>query len=76
MDILPALAAALVQEFDVGQANLAVEDATSLRLLVELVDRLETIEAIREGMRQIEEDQGMSLEEFKEAVHKKYGIPL
>ncbi len=59
-----------------GKAHLAVEDATSLRLLVELVDRLETIEAIREGIRQIDEGQGMSLEEFKEAVHKKYGIPL
>jgi hypothetical protein len=42
--------------------------------VVILVDRLETIEAIREGMKQIDEGQGMSLEEFKNAVHKKHGI--
>jgi hypothetical protein len=59
-----------------GKAELLVEDATSVLKLLDLVDRLETIEAIREGMRQIEEGQGVSLEEFKNAVHMKHGIPL
>ena len=61
------------QLLEVGESRLRAHHA---RHYANLVDRLETIEAIREGIRQIDEGQGMSLEEFKEAVHKKYGIPL
>ena len=59
-----------------GNAELVVEDAGSLQKLLELVDRLETIEAIREGMKDLEEGRGLTLEEFKEQVRKKHGIPL
>jgi hypothetical protein len=59
-----------------GTAELVVEDDGSLQKLLELVDRLETIESVRKGMRDLEEGRGLSLEEFKEQVRKKHGIPL
>jgi PHD/YefM family antitoxin component YafN of YafNO toxin-antitoxin module len=59
-----------------GKAELVVEDVGSLQKLLELVDRLETIESIREGMKDIEEGRMLNLEEFKDQVRKKHGIPL
>ena len=59
-----------------GKAELVVQDAGSYQKLLELVDRLETIEAVREGMKEIEEGKGISLEEAKEQARAKHGISL
>jgi hypothetical protein len=58
-----------------GQAPLHVQDATSYQKLLELVDRLECIEALREGLKEVEEGKCLSLEQAKEALAKKHGIP-
>jgi hypothetical protein len=44
-------------------------------MLWELVDRLETIEAVREGLQQMERGEGRPAEEFFEEMRQKYGIP-
>ncbi|HLN31398.1 MAG TPA: type II toxin-antitoxin system Phd/YefM family antitoxin [Gemmataceae bacterium] len=57
-----------------GKAELVVQDAKSYQKLLELVDRFETIEAIREAMKDIEEGRSRGLEDFKQEVRKKYGL--
>ena len=57
-----------------GKAELVVQDAGSYQKLLELVDRLETIEAVREGMKEFEQGEGISLEEAKEQARVKHGI--
>jgi hypothetical protein len=59
-----------------GQIELVVQDATSYQVLLELVDRLDTIEAIREGIKEIDEGKGISLEEAMDQIRRKYGISL
>ena len=59
-----------------GKLELPVQDETSYEQLLDLIDRLETIAAIRQGMKEIEAGQGVSLEEFKDQVRQKHGIPL
>jgi hypothetical protein len=58
-----------------GKAHLVVEDMTSLRLLVKLVDRLDTIEAIREGIASIDRGEGRPAEEVFEEIRQKYNVP-
>ena len=55
-----------------GKAELVVDDATSYQMLLDLVERLETIAAIRTSMRQIDEGQGVSLEQAKDEVRQRY----
>jgi hypothetical protein len=58
-----------------GQMEITVEDEGSFCLLVELVDRLETIEAIRCGMEEIETGRRLPAEEVFDELRKKYNIP-
>jgi len=51
-----------------GEVKLVVQDATSYQMLLELVDRLDTIEAIREGIASIERDEGRPAEEVFEEI--------
>jgi hypothetical protein len=54
-----------------GKAELVVEDATSVRKLLELVDRLETIEGIRAGSEEMKAGKGRPAEElFEELSHR------
>ena len=59
-----------------GKAELVVQDAASYQKLLELVDRLEAIEAVREGLRELEEGKGLSLEEAMQSVRERHGISL
>jgi prevent-host-death family protein len=59
-----------------GKAELVVQDAQSYEKLLELVDRLEAIEAIREGLQDEAEGRVVSLEEAMELVRKKHGLSL
>jgi hypothetical protein len=55
-----------------GKSSLVVEDATSLRLLVALVDRLETIKGIRAGLGEMKAGKGRPAEELFEELEQKY----
>jgi PHD/YefM family antitoxin component YafN of YafNO toxin-antitoxin module len=59
-----------------GKAELIVQDAKSYQKLLELVDRLEAIEAIREGLRDEAEGRVVTLEEAMQMVRDKHGMPL
>jgi PHD/YefM family antitoxin component YafN of YafNO toxin-antitoxin module len=53
---------------------LVIEDARAYQMLWELVDRIETIAAVREGLEQIEQGRTMLLEELDERLRRKDGI--
>jgi hypothetical protein len=53
---------------------LVVKDERACRLLWELVDRIETIEAVREGLEQVRQGRTTPLEELDRTLRKKHGI--
>jgi predicted transcriptional regulator len=53
---------------------LVIEDARAYQMLWELVDRIETIAAVREGLEQIEQGRSISLEELDQRLRRKHGI--
>jgi prevent-host-death family protein len=59
-----------------GKAELVIQDAQSYEKLLELVDRLEAIEAIREGLRDEAEGHVVSLDDAMEQVRKRHGLSL
>lgn len=58
-----------------GKAELVVQDAESYQKLLELVDRLETIAAIREGLEDMKNGRTRPAEEVFEEIRRKHGIP-
>jgi hypothetical protein len=54
---------------------LTIEGERSYQMLWELIDRIETIEAVREGLRQMERGEGRPLEEVIEDMRKKHRLP-
>jgi predicted transcriptional regulator len=54
---------------------LVIADARAYQMLWELVDRIETVEAVRAGLEQLERGEGRPAEEVFEDVRKKYRIP-
>jgi len=58
-----------------GKAELVVQDAAAYQKLIELVDRLETIEAIRRGIESVNRGEGRPAEEFFAEMERKYNIP-
>src|SRR2546428_804744 len=59
-----------------GCPELIIRDERSREMLFDLVDRIETIEAIQEGLRDIEEGRTLTLEEFKAEMARRHGLPL
>ena len=57
-----------------GKLELVVEDARSYQKLVELVDRLETLEGIRAGLEDMEAGRTTSLEEVREEFRRENGL--
>jgi PHD/YefM family antitoxin component YafN of YafNO toxin-antitoxin module len=57
-----------------GKAELVVQDATSYQRLLELAERIETVESIRQGMQELDEGKGISLDEFREHIRRKHDI--
>jgi len=55
-----------------GRAKLVVQDAQSYQRMLELLDRAETIEAIREGLESVKEGKTMSLGQFDREMRKKF----
>ena len=58
-----------------GGSELVVRDATSYRLLWELVDRLEAIAGIRRGLDEAGRGEAVPLEELDRRLRRKHGLP-
>jgi prevent-host-death family protein len=58
-----------------GRAKLVVQDAESYQRMLELLDRAETIEAIREGLESVRQGRTMSLEQLDKELRKKFQTP-
>ena len=56
-----------------GKGNLRIADEGSYGMLLGLIDRLETIEAINEGNKELDEGKGLNLEEVKEQARERCG---
>ena len=54
---------------------LAIADKRAYQMLWELIDRIETIEGVREGLAQMERGEGRPLEEVVEDIRKKHRLP-
>lgn len=59
----------------VNRSDFVVEDEGSYRHLVALIDRLETIGGIREALQDVESGRTLTLDEFKNEVRHRHGIP-
>lgn len=60
-----------------GRGNLAVGDEASILELFELVDRLETIAVLNERIGRVERgEKGLSLEEVRAELNRRYGYPV
>ncbi|HEX8424242.1 MAG TPA: type II toxin-antitoxin system Phd/YefM family antitoxin [Pyrinomonadaceae bacterium] len=54
-----------------GKAEIVVQDAESYQRMLELLDRAETIEAVREGLESVRQGKTMSLDGFDKEMRKK-----
>jgi predicted transcriptional regulator len=54
---------------------LRIADERAYQMLWELIDRIETIEAVREGLQQMERGEGRPAEEVFKDMRKKYRLP-
>lgn len=54
-----------------GKAELVVQDAESYQRMLEMLDRVETIEAVREGLESLSQGRTMSLDDFDKEMRKK-----
>ncbi|WP_414756236.1 type II toxin-antitoxin system Phd/YefM family antitoxin [Anabaena sp. CCY 9910] len=57
-----------------GKAELVVQDAQSYQKLLELVEQLETIAGIKQGLEDIEAGNTRPLSAFEQEMQHKYGI--
>jgi prevent-host-death family protein len=57
-----------------GRAELVVQDAESYQLILERLERAETVTAIRRGIEQAERSEGIPLEEAEKLLRKKHGF--
>lgn len=53
-----------------GKAEIVVQDAESYQRMLELLDRAETIEAVREGLESVSQGRTMSLDQFDKEMRK------
>lgn len=53
-----------------GRAKLIVQDAASYQRMLELLDRAETVEAIREGLESVRQGRTMSLDQFDKEIRR------
>ena len=57
-----------------GRAELVVQDAESYQLILERLERAETLAAIARSMEQFERGEGISLDEAENKLRKKHGF--
>jgi prevent-host-death family protein len=58
-----------------GEAKLVVQDAVAYERLLDLAERLELIEGIRESLESMRRGEGKPAREFFEELRKKHNIP-
>ena len=58
-----------------GKAEIVVQDAESYQRMLELLDRAETVEALREGLESVRQGKTMSLDQFDKEMRKKIRAP-
>jgi prevent-host-death family protein len=58
-----------------GKAKIVVQDAESYQRMLELLDKAETVEAIRQGLSDVEAGKTMSLDQFDKEMRKKIRAP-
>lgn len=54
-----------------GKAEIVVQDAESYQRMLEILDRAETIEAVREGLESVRQGKTMSLDQFDKEMRKR-----
>jgi prevent-host-death family protein len=54
-----------------GKAEIIVQDADSYQRMLEMLDRAETIEMVREGLEAVRQGKTMSLDQFDKEMRKK-----
>jgi prevent-host-death family protein len=57
-----------------GRAELVVQDAESYQLMLDRLERAETVAAIRRGIEQAGRGEGIPLEEAEKRLRKKHGF--
>ena len=57
-----------------GRAQVVIQDAESYQNMLEILERAKTIEAIREGLVDVEQGNTMSVEEFDTEMRRKHRI--
>lgn len=57
-----------------GRAELVVQDAESYQLMLERLERAETLGAIRRGIEQLDRGEGIPLDEAEDRLRKKHGL--
>lgn len=57
-----------------GKAELVVQDAESYQKMLEMIERLETIEGIKRGLEQMEQGKGKPAKEVFSKMRKKLGV--
>lgn len=57
-----------------GRAELVVQDAESYQLMLDRLERAETVAAIRRGMEQAERGESIPLEEAEKRLRKRHGF--
>jgi prevent-host-death family protein len=58
-----------------GKAEIVVQDAESYQRMLEVLDRAETIEALREGLESVRRGRTMSLDQFDKEMRKRISAP-
>jgi PHD/YefM family antitoxin component YafN of YafNO toxin-antitoxin module len=58
-----------------GKAELVVQDAEAYQMLLDRLDRAESMAAIRQGLAEFERGEGRTAREALEALRTKYAIP-
>ena len=53
---------------------LTINDERGYQMLWDLIDRIETVAAVREGLQEMEQGRGLPLEELDRRLRKKHGI--
>jgi PHD/YefM family antitoxin component YafN of YafNO toxin-antitoxin module len=57
-----------------GKSELVVQDAVSYQKLLDTLERLETIAAIKQGLEDVEANRTISLKDFNQEMQQKYDI--
>ena len=57
-----------------GRAEVVVQDADSYQVLIDRLERAETVAAIRQGMEQFERGEGIPLKRVEQRLRKRHGF--